>query len=475
MMKQILVIVIAAIIGGIIAISGYDKLIEDTPPYTSIQERQAERFLLPVPANYNISVPQNLDFREVAKLATTSVVYIRSTYASSSSGGRFFQYPQGAPQSSGSGVIISDDGYIITNNHVVENARDVEVTLNDNRNYKARVIGTDPTTDLALLKINQQNLTFLPYGNSDQVEVGQWVLAVGNPMHLNSTVTAGIISAKARNIGILRDENNLEIESFLQTDAVVNPGNSGGALVDAAGYLIGINTAIQTNTGAYTGYSFAVPVNLAKKVIDDLLEFGVVQRALLGIRIGDVSAPLAEDQDLNVVKGVFVASVNNGSAAQAAGLKAGDVIIAIDNRKVDNTSELQELVARHRPGDKIKVRYIRDKKEQEVSATLRNTGGTTAVVERSVNTPVDGTVFEEISAAEQQRLGIEGGVQIKSLQPGKWEEAGFKEGFIITKVDKFKISSVDDLRTIMAHKTNERVIILGVFPDGTKSYYTLDW
>ena len=475
-MKQILVVVIAATIGGIIAISGYDKIVEDTPAYTSIQERQAEQSFQPVNTNYDIAIPQNLDFREVAKLATSSVVYIQSIYAASSSASRFFQYPQGVPQSSGSGVIISDDGYVITNNHVVENARNITITLNDNRSYEAKVLGTDPTTDLALLKINERNLKFLPYGDSDQVEVGQWVLAVGNPMHLNSTVTAGIISAKARNIGILRAENDLEIESFLQTDAVVNPGNSGGALIDAAGNLVGINTAIATTTGSYTGYSFAVPVNLAKKVMDDLLEFGVVQRALLGIRIGDVSAALAEDQDLNVVKGVYVGAVNNGSAAEAAGLEAGDVIIGIDKKIVDNTSELQELVARHRPGDNIMVRYIRDKREHEVKATLRNTGGTTAVVERTVTIEeIDGTLFEEVSAKEQEELGLEGGVKIKSLQPGKWQEAGLKEGFIITEVDKYKVSSVDELRVIMAHKSDERVVILGVFPDGTKSYYTLDW
>ena len=478
-MKQIFVVLIAATIGGVIAIKGYETLVVDSPAYASIEARQAEQLLQPVATNYSPAIPENLDFRAVAKLATASVVYITSTSAYSSNSSRFFQYPPNMAQTSGSGVIISDDGYIITNNHVVENARVVTVTLEDNRSYEAEVIGTDPTTDLGLLKIKERNLTFLPYGNSDRVEVGQWVLAVGNPMHLNSTVTAGIISAKARNIGILEAENGLQVESFLQTDAVVNPGNSGGALLDASGKLVGINTAIASTTGKYAGYSFAIPVNLVKKVADDLLEFGVVQRALLGVRIGDVTSALAAEQDLNVVKGVIIASVNNGSAADEAGLKAMDVIVAIDGVTVDNTSELQELVARHRPGDRVVVRFVRDKEDMEVMATLLNTSGSTAIVEKAeviyAEEVIDGTVFEEVSNEEMKELGLDGGVKIKDLRAGKWEEAGLKEGFIITEVDKYKIRSTDDLRVLMAHKADERVVILGVFPDGTKSYYTIDW
>ena len=478
-MKQIFVILIAATIGGVIAIKGYETVVVESPAYTSIEARQAKRPLQPIPTNYSSPIPDNLDFRAVAKLATASVVHIRAISAISSNSSRFFQYPPGMAQSSGSGVIISDDGYIITNNHVVAGARVLTVTLEDNRTYEAEVIGTDPTTDLGLLKIKERNLTYMPYGDSDEVEVGQWVLAVGNPMRLNSTVTAGIISAKARNIDILQDENGLEVESFLQTDAVVNPGNSGGALLDASGRLIGINTAIATTTGMYAGYSFAIPVNLVKKVADDLLEFGVVQRALLGIRIGDVTAALAKDLDLSVVKGVFIASVNNNSAAAEAGLEAEDVIVAIDGTQVDNTSELQELVARHRPGDRVVVEFVRGNEVIKVTAILRNTNGTTNVVEKSeekyVEEVINGTVFEEVSDAEKQELGLEGGVKIKKLRPGKWQDAGLEEGFIITEVDKYKILSTDDLRILMAHRINERVVILGFSADGEKSYFTIDW
>src|SRR5690606_17395204 len=252
----------------------------------------------------------------------------------------------------GSGVIISEDGYIVTNNHVIDNASTVTIALEDNRRYTGRVIGTDPTTDLALLKIDETNLPFVQFGNSDDAQIGEWVLAVGNPFNLNSTVTAGIISAKARNIGILRDENNnLQVESFIQTDAVVNRGNSGGALVNLAGELIGINTAIASTTGTFSGYSFAVPSSIVKKVMDDLLEFGTVQRGLLGIQIQDVSPELEEflEKEIKAIRGVYVASVGEGSGGEEAGLKEGDVIIGIDDEPTYHTSRLQELVARKRP------------------------------------------------------------------------------------------------------------------------------
>jgi Do/DeqQ family serine protease len=387
-----------------------------------------------------------------------------------------YRYQSGPAMSSGSGVIISDDGYIVTNNHVVEDADVIEITLNDNRNYEAKVIGTDPTTDLALIKIDERNLDFLSYGNSNDIVVGQWVLAVGNPFNLTSTVTAGIVSAMARNIGILRDNsNNLQIESFIQTDAAVNPGNSGGALINTSGQLIGINTAIASRTGSYTGYSFAVPVNLVKKVMDDLLEFGVVQRGLLGIQIRDVTAQLSEAENLHVVEGVYVAQVNEESGAEEAGIKARDVIIAIDGQKVRNTSKLQELVAVHRPGDKVEVLLLRDGEEKTFIATLHNTGGTTAIVERVNDVTIEGSVFEEVTQLEQGRLNIEGGAKLVDVGDGKWEDAGIEEGFIITHIDKQKINSVADLELIMAHKSGERVVILGIFSDGTKSYYSLDW
>ncbi len=473
MRKNILLPLAIAVLGGFIALGGYKWLVEEpAPAYRSIQERQQQ---IQQVANIAATVPVNLDFTEVAQRAINSVVYIQSHYDSRLVTQGMYRFQQGPAVASGSGVIISDDGYIVTNNHVVEEAAEIEVTMEDNRSFEAKVIGTDPTTDLALIKIEATNLPFLPYGDSDEVKVGQWVLAVGNPFNLTSTVTAGIVSAKARNIGILRDENNLQIESFIQTDAAVNPGNSGGALINIQGELVGINSAIASSTGSYTGYSFAIPVNLVKKVMDDLLEFGVVQRGLLGIQIRDVNAQLAEEEDLDIYEGVYVAAVNEGSGAEEAGIKQGDVITAVNGKPVRNTSQLQELVAIHRPGDKVTVTLIRDGKEKTLTATLHNMEGNTGIVKRTSSATIDGAVFEEVSQQERERLNIDGGVKLVELGEGKWAEAGFEKNFIITHIDKFRINSVSDLKRVLAHKKGDRVVFLGVFPDGTKSYYSVDW
>ncbi|RLD24210.1 MAG: deoxyribonuclease HsdR [Bacteroidetes bacterium] len=474
--NYVLGIVLAAALGGVIAIGGYKAIEPAASHYNSIQDRQ-DQVMRTVSSEYKETVPLNLDFTAIAGKAINSVVYIQSTYESKEiTQSPYRRYQRGPAIASGSGVIISDDGYIVTNNHVVEDAMEINVTLEDNRRYTAKVVGTDPTTDLALIQIDEQNLAFLPYGNSNDVVVGQWVLAIGNPFNLTSTVTAGIVSAMARNIDILRDNNNnLQIESFIQTDAAVNPGNSGGALINTSGQLVGINTAIASRTGSYTGYSFAVPVNLVKKVMDDLLEFGVVQRGLLGIQIRDVSAQLSKAENLHVVEGVYVAEVNSGSGAEEAGIRAKDVIIAIDGQKVRNTSKLQELVAVHRPGDKVEVLLLRDGKEKTIIATLHNTVGTTAIVERVLDVNIDGALFEEVSQNELNRLGIIGGAKMVDRGDGKWEDADIEEGFIITHVDKRKINSIDDLKGAMAHKDDERVIFLGVLPDGTKTYYSVDW
>ena len=474
--KNLIMVFVAAVLGGVVALNG-NKLINDSESsYQSIQQRQNELQTQTVKTTYPTNIPKELDFTEIAEMATNSVVHIRSSYDSKINSNGFYHYRQGPSQSSGSGVIVSDDGLIVTNNHVVEAASTVQVILNDNRSYKAKVLGTDPTTDLALIKIDETNLPFMSYGNSDEVKVGQWVLAVGNPFNLTSTVTAGIISAKARNIGILRDEtNNLQVESFLQTDAVVNPGNSGGALLDISGKLIGINSAIASPTGSYAGYAFAIPVNLVKKVADDLLEFGIVQRGLLGIRINDVSAELAKQEKLSVVQGVYVFEVNENSGAQEAGIKAKDIIIGIDDLEVSNTSELQELIARHRPGDKVKVTLIRGKENLELEATLKNTGGTTKIVERVSEVEIEGSVFENVHGKEAESLGIIGGVKLKDLKDGKWKEAGIDEGFIITEVDKIKVETVDQLKKIMSNLKGQRVLLLGVMDNGNKTYYSIDW
>lgn len=473
--KNLILVFVVAFLGSLLAINSNKFFVSEDSSYKSIQERQEELGVNSVKVKYESNVPKELDFTIISELATNSVVHIRSSYNASLKSNGYYQYRQGPSQSSGSGVIVSDDGYIVTNNHVIEGASEIQVVLNDNRSYKAEIIGMDPTTDLALIKIKGDQFPFMAYGNSDEVKVGQWVLAVGNPFNLTSTVTAGIISAKARNIGILRDENNYQIESFLQTDAVVNPGNSGGALIDINGRLIGINSAIASPTGSYAGYAFAIPVNLVKKVADDLLEFGVVQRGLLGIRIVDVSAELADQQNLSILQGVYVSRVGSGSGADEAGIEVNDVIIGIDDIEVTNTSRLQELVARHRPGDKVKVALIRGGERLEMEAILKNSGGTVAVVERVSEVEIEGSIFENISEEEAEKLNINSGVLLKKLKVGKWEEAGIEEGFIITEVDKNEIATVDQLKRLMEQLEGQRVILLGVMKNGDKTYYSIDW
>lgn len=475
-------IFIATVFGGLVVLIGVKVMLgEAIQPETSISEQQHLQL-----TNYNENsedyiVPEGLNFISAAEQVTPGVVHIRSIYRSSSTQSNnpidnFFR-PDGGNlpmQSSGSGVIISDKGYIVTNNHVVDEASKVEVVLDDNRSFNARIVGTDPQTDLALLKIDATNLPFVKYGNSDNVKVGEWVLAVGNPFNLTSTVTAGIVSAKARNIGILRSSTGLQIESFIQTDAAVNPGNSGGALINLKGELIGINTAIASQTGSYTGYSFAVPVTLVEKVMDDLLEFGKVQRGLLGIRISDVNAQVAEMEDLDVVKGVFVSQVNENSAAEEAGIESGDVIIGINVVKVDNVAELQEIVARNRPGDAVEVIYLRNGKENRVTAVLKNNEGSTELVKREEFTSIEGAVFETVSQDELKKYNLEGGVRITKIREGKWQDAGVKEGFIITSVDKTKIQNVEELNRLMENKQGG-VLVEGAYEDGEQVYYGLGW
>jgi S1-C subfamily serine protease len=335
-------------------------------------------------------------------------------------------------------------------------------------------VGADETTDLALLKIQAHGLPFVRYGNSDSVSPGEWVLAIGNPFDLNSTVTAGIVSAKARNIGILRDRNNLQVESFIQTDAAVNPGNSGGALVNLNGDLIGINTAIATSNGTYQGYSFAIPVSLVKKVADDLLEFGQVQRGLLGIEIADVNARVAEDLGLVTNQGVLVRRVNEASAAEKAGILAGDVIVGIEHNTVNSVSELQEYVARHRPGKEITVTYIRNGERKVTTSKLRNYAGTSEVVAREVVYTLMGATFEDVPFGELSGLELEGGVRITDVENGKWKDAGFIEGFVIAYIDKIPVENVADLNRILEFKRGG-ILVEGFFADGEKGTIGLDW
>lgn len=472
-------LVVASIFGGLIALGGFVIFNNDEPQYDTFEERQNVKFTSATLDTTGYDIPDGLNFVQSAKLVTPGVVHVRSTVEQSESQYRhpwedMFGYPgQNQPrQASGSGVIISDDGYIATNNHVIANSTEVEITLYDNRKYDAKVIGADPNTDLALLKIDEKDLPFIRFGDSDRVQIGEWVLAVGNPFNLTSTVTAGIVSAKARNIQT-PGRSQYGIEAYIQTDAAVNPGNSGGALVNLRGELIGINTLIQSNTGSFTGYSFAVPVSLIKKVMNDLKEFGTVQRALLGISIRDVNADDAEKLELDEVQGVFVNGVNGNSAAEEAGIEEGDVIVSIENKSVKNVSELQESVAVKKPGDKIKVAYIRNGKEKTTVATLKNMAGDVGIV-RVEGTVIEGATCAEIGDELKEGLDIHGGIQLNDINNGKWKDAGIRSGFIITSIDKRKVSSINELMTALANREGG-TLIGGVYPDGESAYYGIGW
>lgn len=425
----------------------------------------------------------SVDFVYASEATVNSVVHILSEYETAYARDPLFEYfygPQsGKAQSSGSGVILSEDGYIVTNNHVIDRSDKVKVTLNDKRTFSARVIGQDPSTDIALLKIEANDLTYIPIGNSDEVRIGEWVLAVGNPFNLTSTVTAGIVSAKARNINILQpDQNNnvMPIESFIQTDAAVNPGNSGGALVNAKGELIGINTAIASKTGSYSGYSFAVPVNIMRKVTKDLMEFGEVQRAFLGVNIMDLNQELVDKLDINTLQGVYVARVIEGGAAALAGLESGDVIIRVGTIEVSNVAQLQEQLSRFRPGDEVTITSLRLNQPITKTLTLRNKDGETGILAnkndltRSNESNKLGATFTKPTSSELSALRLKHGVKIHDLTAGKLRSAGLKEGFIITHIDKKPVSTPEDVAKILGNKQGG-VLLEGVHPNGAKGYY----
>lgn len=432
-----------------------------------------QEFRTPI-ANTNYDLPPvedvgRVDFKSAAKLVTPAVVHIKSTTTVQQQSQqyqfnqewmeRFFgpQMPQergpDVRMGTGSGVIISGDGYVVTNNHVIDRADYVEVTLNDNRSFKAKVVGVDPSTDLAVLKIEANELPHLEFANSDLVEIGEWVMAVGNPFNLNSTVTAGIVSAKARNINILKDKS--AIESFIQTDAAINPGNSGGALCALDGKLIGINTAIASPTGAYSGYGFAVPANMVNKVVEDLIEFGVVQRAYLGVYIRSVDANLAKEKDLDTQSGVYVDKMMDESAAKSAGVEEGDVILKVDGIEVQTSPELQELIGRKRPGDEVSLEIDRGGDLKTILVKLKNRNGKVAVVTKEATSILDvlGVDLEEVDKALARKMDIEGGLQIKALRSGKLKKhTSVREGFVITKIDGKTIESVEDLEQALKDK-----------------------
>lgn len=466
-------VVVSAFIGAILGAMLTIRHVTDQPSYNSIEQRQNVR-ALPV-ANFDTTyrVSGGLNFEKAAKLVTPAVVHIRTVLGMGSfSLNALDNYMNPHAQSSGSGVIVTDDGYIVTNHHVIEEASSIEVVMNNNQRFYAKVVGKDPSTDLALLKIKAKNLPFVKYGNSDATALGEWVLAIGNPFDLTSTVTAGIVSARARNIGILRDKNNLQIESFIQTDAAVNPGNSGGALVNLNGELIGINTAIATATGSYSGYSFAIPVSLVKKIADDLLEFGQVQRGLLGVQIADVTAQLADEQKLDVVQGVFIRGVNEGSAAEVAGIQTGDVIEAVNRHPVAGVSEMQEWVARHRPGQTIEVTYRRAGTTRTVKAVLKKIDGSQQMVRLAAPKP-EGIELQDLTYSELNRLNLHEGVRVKSVGGSPWTKAGIPIGFIITHLDKVPVDSTEDFYGILQWKRGG-VLIEGIEQNGERGTFAVD-
>lgn len=379
----------------------------------------------------------------------------------------------------GSGVIITTDGYIVTNNHVIDGAEKVEVTLNDNSTYNAKIIGTDATSDLALLKIEAEDLSPIVFGDSDGIKVGEWVLAVGNPFGFTSTVTAGIVSAKARSISQATHGRSMGIESFIQTDAAVNPGNSGGALVNTNGELVGINTAIYSQTGNYAGYSFAIPSVLVKKIVDDIKQYGTVQRAVLGIQFTELTAEMAEEHNITATReGIYVAKVTDRGAAMEAGLKEGDVIIKINGNDVKNNGQMMEQMNKLRPGDVATFTYIRDNKTRTAKVTLKNNQGTTGLTKASDVLDL-GCTFKKLSAAKKRDLGISNGVEVVGLKAGKFKEAGIKEGFVIVDINNAPVNSQEEIENIynaiMKSTDSDKVMfITGIYPTGAKRYYAVD-
>ena len=471
-MKRTVSIFFVSLLGGAAALTVDHFMVrKDISTQAFIPQNYPVKF-----TGFNGMTPESsIDFIKASEISLPAVVHVKTEAAPSKS--QFYYYDPfhdqywNAPQNqkpqlgSGSGVIISGDGYIVTNNHVIKDAYKVLVTLYDKKTYTAKVIGKDPATDIALLKIDAQNLPYLLYGNSDEVRVGEWVLAVGNPFNLTSTVTAGIVSAKGRNVGILEGDPNrnlFPVESFIQTDAAVNPGNSGGALVNTSGQLVGINSAIASNTGSYTGYSFAVPVNLAKKVVNDLLEFGKVQRAYLGVSIRDIDSKLIEEKKITDAKGVYISGVTKEGAANEAGMQEGDIILEVGDVDVDNVPELQEQIGNYRPGDKVSVKIKRNGEEKIIAIVLRNKSGDTMIAKTEKN-----EVFSILGATFEQ---VKGGVKITALDAGKLRSAGIKEGFIITSIDKKKIASIDDVKSALENKEGG-VLIEGIYTNGMKAYY----
>lgn len=463
------------ITGGLIAFFIVDSFAGKNTPTGMQHEMINPGILHKVVDNGNIGIGENIDLRESAKKTVPAVVHVKTVKMGREYvGNPFLEYWYGGqpqtreiPQNlgSGSGVIISDDGYIVTNSHVIDQSDKILIVLNDKREFEAKIIGRDRDTDIALLKIDAKNLEPIEYGNSDDVMLGEWVLAVGNPYNLTSTVTAGIISAKARNLS-----GKMNLESFLQTDAAVNPGNSGGALVNAKGELIGINTAIQSPTGSYSGYSFAIPVNIAKKVVGDLREYGKVQRAVLGIRMGELTPALAQELGTSEQSGIYVGEVLAGGAAEKAGMKKGDVIKGINGKEVKTTPEFQEQLVKYNPGNTVQLNLNREGKEKIINVVLQNTYGEVAL-EGKEDSGILGATIEPLSKEDHYRYRLNKGVKIKELKNGKFKTSGLSEGYIIVKINDALIQDKEDLERALKSAADGGVFITAVSPRGRVEYF----
>ena len=429
----------------------------------------------------NFTPQQAVDFTFAAEKSLDAVVHIKTQTVNKANSyddffGQFNDYLHQYPQHKnsyiafGSGVIISADGYIVTNNHVIDGADKISVTFNDERETEAVIVGIDPITDLALIKVKEHNLPYLTFGNSDNIRIGEWVLAVGNPFNLNSTVTAGIISAKARNINILGGQS---IESFIQTDAVVNRGNSGGALVNTIGELIGINTAIASHTGVYEGYSFAIPANIVKKVVADLLEYGEIQRGYLGVQIQDINAEFAEAMGLEGVDGIYVAGVIENSGAYDAGIEEGDIILNVNNIKTNSLSSLLGIIAQYNPGTEVKVKINRNNKIFDYDVILKNKNGTTVILKSDdvFFNEFLGAKLQQVSVDELNELGIANGLRIIDIDGGILSNNSINKGFIITEINGIRVNSQQNLSMAINKYKSNIIRLKGTYPNGAKVSY----
>ncbi len=468
-MKKGILIILLGLIGGM---AGAFLLLKIKSPNETSTIASINNYPTRAVSDLNYSFKDG-DFIEASKISTPAVVFIKTeSEVQRRTSFWFFDFDPfgqiGKVSSTGSGVILSQDGYIVTNAHVVKNAQKIEVVLSQKKTtYVASLIGIDPSTDLALLKIDAKNLPVIEVANSDQTQIGEWVLAVGNPFNLTSTVTAGIISAKGRNISVV--DNNFPIESFIQTDAAINPGNSGGALVNLKGQLIGVNTAIASKTGSYVGYGFAIPANIVSKIVNDLKEFGQTQRGFSGLDVVDIDGNLASKLD-NIETGVYVTNVNENNPDAKKVIKTGDVILKVDNSIIENKANFDEQIAYHRPGDVIHLLISRGGNKIERDLKLVNAEGTTSMLKRQVVTSTTlGADFELISKIEKDLFGVSFGVKVSNIKAGKLSKMNIEEDFIFTSINKQIPESVNDLISRLETMTGQ-VRIEGISPNGTKQF-----